>query len=202
LHSHLAGPIEKIAIETALGQVDDPSRRHLGVSTLMRLLYTAHALVESKLPVSTQGSYLPLQEPFTVLRAVRSVVERANTELFVVDPYLTDSILDQVVAQSGSNVAVRLLMDSKHAKERRALAVGVEAWKKQSVTRFLEARATPPKGLHDRMVVVDKADVWLVSQSFDALAKNSPGSIQRADSAIATEKVDFLEDLWERSERI
>jgi hypothetical protein len=50
--------------------------------------------------------------------------------------------------------------------------------------------------LHDRLIFIDGAQVWLASQSFNALAARSPASIIEIDADTAQLKFDAYEALW------
>jgi hypothetical protein len=73
----------------------------------------------------------------------------------------------------------------------------VQRWAAQhGPKRPIEARATAPRLLHDRLIVVDDAKVWNVSQSFKDLAARSPASITVAPAEVASLKISAYADMW------
>ncbi|MGR6730291.1 hypothetical protein, partial [Aeromonas veronii] len=75
---------------------------------------------------------------------------------------------------------IELLADDATAKP--TLAPATARFKQQfGVTRPIEARLASGRSLHDRLIIVDGATVYTVTQSFNALAARSPASIVRID---------------------
>jgi hypothetical protein len=50
--------------------------------------------------------------------------------------------------------------------------------------------------LHDRLIIVDDAKAWNVSQSFKNLAGRSPAFITVAPAEVTTLKISAYADLW------
>jgi hypothetical protein len=48
----------------------------------------------------------------------------------------------------------------------------------------------------DSLIAVDKAEAWVLTQSFNALAARSPASIVRADAETAALEVAYYEAVW------
>ena len=76
-----------------------------------------------------------------------------------------------------------------------AIKPPVERWAKQSGAA-VEVRLSPPRALHDRLIIVDRDKVWNVSQSCNHLAARSPASITPFDPDVAAQKRDAYEALW------
>jgi hypothetical protein len=55
----------------------------------------------------------------------------------------------------------------------------------------------PAKTLHDRLIIVDEAIVWLLGQSFNKLAERSHTSIVRVDTETAALKIRAYTKEWE-----
>jgi hypothetical protein len=56
----------------------------------------------------------------------------------------------------------------------------------------------PAKTLHDRLIIVDNADVWLVGQSFNRLAERAPTTLARMNPEAGALKMAYLE-IWRKA---
>ncbi|TPD73006.1 hypothetical protein FJP69_03865 [Stenotrophomonas maltophilia] len=168
--------------------------------SFFQLLTTAVARAELKMPPGARGAFVGLGDQFDALRAITDVFQGANRELLIVDPYADSSILLRFAETAPEGVRIRILRDAKYKEIGRQLLVAYEAWRGQhGNTRPLEIRSAPEKTLHDRFIAQDSATVYLVSQSLKDLALRSPATIQKADPAIAVEKLEAYEAMWTAS---
>jgi hypothetical protein len=58
---------------------------------------------------------------------------------------------------------------------------------------------TPKGSLHDRLILLDRAVVWSLGQSFNQLAVRSPTSLSKVDPETARMKIDHYDLLWAAS---
>lgn len=70
--------------------------------------------------------------------------------------------------------------------------------KQYGPTRPLEAHLTPPRSLHDR-IIIDQREAYAVGQSFNALAKRSPTSLVRVDPETAVMKAAAYGAMWQKA---
>ena len=95
-------------------------------------------------------------------------------------------------------VPIRVLADAKAVKP--TLKPAVEAWGKQfGLTRPIEVRAAPKGTLHDRLILIDRRDVWLLGQSFNQLATRSNTYLSKADPELAQMKFGAYDQIWAAS---
>lgn len=169
-----------------------------GMHTIHNLLFRVHAELDAKLPAQVHGSYIPVGAPMDAFVAVSRVLSGAKVSILVVDPYLDHTALEGFLATVPPGVALMLLADSAYPRQNAGLMAGAEGWRGQYASeRPLDVRLTSAKALHDRLVIVDGSEVWLVSQSFKDLARRSPASIARAAPDVAELKVHFYLTAWE-----
>lgn len=92
---------------------------------------------------------------------------------------------------------MHLLTDS-HSTKRETMRSPAERWMQQyGDARPIEVRFTAPRQLHDRLIVVDGARVWLLTQSLKDFAGRSPASVIRVDDPVAAAlKRDAYAQLW------
>lgn len=159
------------------------------------LLYSALATAELNAPTAAAGSFIPAGNSFDALTAVAGVLRQCSGQTLVVDPYMDAVALIHFLPLITDGVPLRLLASGKQRSS--GLPEAVERWKTQYAgTRPIELRLTAPKILHDRLIM-DVANVWSLSQSFNAIAQRSPAMVQRVSADIASAKRDAFEDLWE-----
>ena len=165
--------------------------------TFFQLLTTAVTRSELQMPAGARGAFVPIGDHFDALRAITDVMQGANRDLLIVDPYGDDSILRRFAGVAREGVKVRVLRDTRFRDCGTRLQVAKEAWVQQyGDTRPLEIRSAVANTLHDRFIAQDGETVFLVSQSLKDLALRSPATIQRADVRIAGEKIQAYEAMW------
>lgn len=161
------------------------------------ILQRALARAELAAPASSSGSFLPVGSHMDAMTAIGKVLKEAQSRLLVVDPYLDHTILTDFAVMALEGIKIDLLADTFAPKTIATLAPAVQRWVAQhGPTRPIEARATAPRLLHDRLIIVDDARVWNVSQSFKDLAGRSPASITVAPAEVATLKIAAYSDMW------
>ena len=158
----------------------------------------ALAVAELRAPISARGAFLPVGSSFDALGAVGKVLRTATRSILIVDPYLDAKAVEDFVPQAPENLLVRLLADEAHLKP--SLRPAVTRWTAQhGRVRPIEARLTPPRTLHDRLIAIDDQVVWSLSQSLKDLAERSPAIVVRIDPEIAALKLPFYQEQWSRA---
>ncbi|OWK19394.1 hypothetical protein AJ88_45775 [Mesorhizobium amorphae CCBAU 01583] len=131
------------------------------------------------------------------MSAIAKVLKEASSRLLIVDPYLDHTFLTDFAAMAPEGVKIDLLADTFGPRTIATLTPAVQRWAMQhGASRPIEARATAPRLLHDRLIVVDDAKVWTVSQSFKDLAARSPASITVSPPDVAALKISAYGDMW------
>lgn len=176
-------------------QMADQLYRPTARTQVTQCMFNALAQAGQNRPAAVRGAFLPAQSPHDALVAVRKVTEAAKVSVLFVDPYADATLLDTYAIQMREQVQVLLLADAGSVKP--SLKPAGIAWVSQyAATRPLEIRLAPARALHDRMIVVDNNDAWVVGQSFNALAVRAPTSIAKLDIETARMKIDAHIALW------
>lgn len=166
------------------------------VDAITALVFRSIAIIELELPANAQGAFIAAGNVFDAITHAGRIFESAETDCFIVDPYLDAKILTDFAPFIPEGVKIRLLGDAKGVRE--TLRPVAQAWVAQHGNkRPLEIRATEPRKLHDRLIFIDGKEVWLIGQSFNALAKRSPTSFTKADKETAKLKIDAYTELWD-----
>jgi hypothetical protein len=56
--------------------------------------------------------------------------------------------------------------------------------------------------IHDRIIVVDRSAVWIVTQSLKDLAANAPATVTRFSEDLSPEKLAAYEAIWSNASPI
>ena len=177
---------------------DDPdylALRQASVRAAVTILHRQLAIAELEAPASGQGTFIPAGNEFDAVAAFARVASRSKKELLVVDPYMDEKALTDFVITAQEKIAIKLLADEHHVKP--SFAPSVARWVKQyGQTRPLLARLAPGRTLHDRLIMVDEGEVWIVTQSLNAIAQRAPASIVRVEGETAADKLVAYKDIW------
>jgi hypothetical protein len=171
------------------------------VLTLTSILYRQLAKAEMNAPAETQGSFIPAGNAFDAIAAVAKVLQQAKSDVLIVDPYMDEKALVEFALLAAEGISIHLLSDHKSCKP--SLKPASERWKHQyQTTRPLELRLAKARTLHDRLIIVDSATIWILTQSLNALAARSPASIVRVEHEAASVKLDAYKAIWDDSDPI
>lgn len=171
-------------------------RRNFGPS-MVQILHNIEAQLAMRAPPAASNAFINVGSTFDALVAFAKVFETAKSKLLIVDPYADTKLLSDFAIQAPDNVSIQVLADKQSLKP--TLKPAATAWQAQYKTRPLEVRASAPGALHDRLVIVDDADVWQTGQSFNHLAARSPTSLVRMEGALGKLKRDAYADIWNTS---
>lgn len=146
-------------------------------------------------PSEAGGAFIARHAPFDVFAELARLVASARSEILIVDPYVNAIALTDVAIAAREGVRIQILGDRAGAKSSLAPAAG--RWQAQyKAARPLEVRLARAKSLHDRLLLIDRAQVWNLSQSIADFARTSPASIERSSTAIEKEKALAYLGLW------
>lgn len=170
-------------------------------SKLMVPLHAAYSRIELQAPAAARGRYIPPGETWNGYAAIVSILERDCGDMLLVDPYLDSKIYTEFAPHSNASSGLRCLT-AKRDQNHPAILASATKWANDQIsnTRPFELRYAAASALHDRLFVIDRSEVWLISQSIKDIAKRSPASLTRAEPELAELKAKHYEDLWSSSE--
>lgn len=188
-------------LDVAIDNLIKTLRTKENAKMIIALMNRALAQLELQLPASAQGAFVSVGSDFDTIAAFAKVLTAATVDVLIVDPYMDETALTDFAVLVSENIPVRLLTDSGSMK------AGIEPMAKRWIEQYRDARplalrATPPRTLHDRLLLVDGADAWILTQSLKDFAKRSPASLQRTDADTAKMKVDAYEGIWSAAAQI
>lgn len=166
------------------------------INDIKMVLYAALSSAELIAPTSLKGAFIAIGSSFDAFAAIARLISNARQSVLIVDPYMDEKVVTEIVPPTGAGVVVRLLSDSFSVRP--GLAPAVRAWTAQyGDKRPIIARLSAPRALHDRAVFIDDTSVWTLGQSFKDLAVRAPTTIVRVDEEAAQLKRAAYEAIWE-----
>jgi hypothetical protein len=130
------------------------------------------------------------------MAAIGKVLQTATRDVLIVDPYMDEKALTDFAPLTQETVAIRLLADQHSHKP--TLRPAQQRWTSQYVaSRPLSVRLALARVLHDRLIIVDEAQTWVLTQSLNAFAARSPAAVVRADDETSTLKQDAYSVIWD-----
>lgn len=169
-------------------------------NSLLIPLYDALSRVELRAPLSLQGAFIPPGDTWNGYASLVKIVETASDDIIIVDPYLNSDIYLHFAPHSAARNGIRCLT-TKRTENHSGLLASAQKWEVDEIskTKPVEIRYAPASALHDRLIIIDRRETWLVSQSIKDIAKRSPASVTRSEAELGQMKVEHYEALWNQS---
>jgi hypothetical protein len=178
------------------GDLADTGVRKSAVKRIVTILYRALAIAELQAPTTARGAFIPAGNSFDAMAAVSRTLSGARHDALIVDPYMDEKALTDFAPLAPEGTIIRLLADQHSHKP--TLRPAAERWKSQyGPKRPLVVKLAAGRVLHDRLIIADGTDVWILTQSLKDFAVRSPASIVRADGDAAALKISAYQDIWD-----
>lgn len=166
-------------------------------------LHSAYSRVELLVPAASKGAFIPGGDTWNGYAALVRIMQTECDDLLIVDPYLNSAIFIDLAPHSAARKSVRCLA-AKRSENHPGLLAAAGKWASDDISNNhpVEVRYAPSGALHDRLIVIDGKEVWLISQSLKDIAKKSPASVSRAEAELGALKVQHYDALWEKSDAL
>jgi hypothetical protein len=195
------GLSDEATFKVACEQLQLSAPREISAAKIRAIVYRALARAERQAPASAQGAFVVKGNVFEAMAAIGKVVKAAANDVLIVDPYMDDKALTDFAILVPEQIRIRLLADQQDVKA--SLRPAVARWTTQyGSTRPLEARLSPPRTLHDRAILIDGTQAWVLTQSLNAFATRSHGLISRVDPETAGMKIPAYEAVWNSASKM
>lgn len=160
-------------------------------------LYDVLSAMELLVPASMQGAFIPPGDTWDGYSALVKLIQRECDDILIVDPYLNSDIYLYFAPHSAAKNGIRCLCQ-KMNQTFPGLQASAAKWASDPVSEQhpVEVRFAADKSLHDRLIIIDGKEAWIITQSIKDIAKRSPASVTRAESELAKMKSDYYESLW------
>lgn len=185
-------------IEVAAENLVKTLRPDSNARAIVLLVDRAITKLEIKLPAQSQGSFVTAGDGFDAAAAISKILSTAEHEVMIIDPYLDEVVLTDFAVIIPEKVRVLLLTDQGSMKA--SLKPMADRWLQQyQSARPLTVKATAPRLLHDRLILVDQKTAWILTQSLKDFAKRSAASLQKTNDETANLKVSAYMDIWNQA---
>lgn len=162
--------------------------RDLYLSQIMSTLHRTIADLEHQVPNQPTQVFGP-GAVYDFYKNLREVLSTAQTTIFVIDPYLDETIFDTYISPISASVQIRLL-GSKHSK---GLKPAVEKFRAQSK---MAVEIKSAQSIHDRVIFLDGRTCWVLGQSINHAAKSKPTYLAPLSPDAAQLKLAHYEQIW------
>jgi hypothetical protein len=171
-----------------------------GQAAIIRsIMHRAVAVLELNTPPAARGIFIAAGNVHDAMVRIGNVLKQAKSDVLIVDPYVNEKLLSDFALTIPKGASIRLLADRYQvAKKSPLLQPAVERWGTQHRSdRPLKTRLANKGKLHDRSIMIDGTDAWILTQSFNAFAERAHGMIVQVDRETAALKISAYEELWE-----
>lgn len=188
-------PADAFKLDVAFGRLGT-IRADACVKEILQIAHNALAHAEMNASNTVAGGYIAVGAAFDFHAVLSGILKEATKDVLIVDPYMNGQAVTDVVALCPDGLPRRLLADEGAYKV--DLKPAVESWIKQ-FGATLEARLTPPRALHDRLIIIDFDTAYILTQSIKDFAARSSGAVQKMDADSGKMKIDYYDGLWAAS---
>lgn len=188
---------EKLSFSSAVDHLGVDTLRQPNAHKIVTILHRALARAELNAPAAAQGAFIPVGAEFDTFQVISKVLSQAKNDVLIVDAYMGVNALTDFAPLAPAGVAVRLLTDSHRTKAETLQPAAIRWAQQYGTARPLEIRLTAPRLLHDRLIVLDGAQLWLLSQSLKDFVSRASATVTRVDEPeISEPKMYAHEVLW------
>ena len=164
------------------------------VAKILATLQRAISDLEINVPAEQQGIFAG-GEVYDFFRELNKVIASAETSLYIIDPYLDETVFDHYLNSRAEGVSVRLLLNRNAEK----VGPGAEKYVQQ-FGPVLEVKKS--EVIHDRVIFVDGYVCWVVGQSIKDAAKAKPTYLVPLSPDIVPRKLADYERIWNDADAI
>lgn len=179
---------QAIGFQVAARAMAGNLNRQMNYGTVLTMIYEATASLESDLPADTGQIFGP-GAVYDFFKALNELVGSATKSVFIIDPYMDNSIFDGYLSSIGSSIAARLLV----SRNSDGVKVAAAAFHAQ---RGIEVSVRRSSAIHDRIIFIDSAQCWVLGASIKDAAAKKPTYLAPISSDLTPEKLRIYEQLW------
>lgn len=171
-------------------QIGGPALRpHLEDAKAQLLQAIAEVKLELELDGKTEiGAVYDAGSVYQYYADLRTILDAAKTERFIVDPYLNGEAFDKYFGASANTTCIRILCERYKAD--------VSAYAAQHAAGFgttIEVRRS--KDIHDRVIVIDRAECFVLGGSIKDGGKK-PTYVLPLQPELSAKKIAIYEAMW------
>ncbi|MBD1388696.1 hypothetical protein IC617_04570 [Neiella sp. HB171785] len=190
--------LEASSLKTSADFLSFSATRAKNISTIIGIVQRAISDLELDVPLETEQATAAAYgsgEVYDVFRKLNAIISAAEKSIFLIDPYLDDTILHQYLNSRATQVDVRLLSNKFPEK-----LIDAAAKYNQQYGDVFEVRRT--KKIHDRVIFIDNFECWVVGQSLKDAAQAKPTYIAPLPPDVVQAKLDEYNLIWDESKEV
>jgi len=186
--------LESISFKTTADFLPMALMRDNNVAQIYGIIQRAISDLELKVPDATRTVFRA-GEVYDIFRALNKVIESAEKSIFIIDPYLDDTVFNHYLTSRKPEVTVRLLL-SKNANQ---IKPATEKYIKQ-FGNVLEVKKT--RAVHDRVIFIDGYVCWVLGQSLSHAAQGKPTYLAPLSPDVIPAKLEEYDRIWSEANEI
>lgn len=167
-------------------------------TSLLLPLHNVYSRAELSAPASAQGAFIPPGDTWKGYAAIIKLVQRPCEDLVIIDPYVNADLFTDFAPHVVASNGLRCLT-AKRNDNHPGLEASASRWVKDHPEKPVEVRYAASTSLHDRLIIIDSREVWLISQSLKDIAKRSPASVSKAEAELGLMKVEHYAEVWSQA---
>ncbi|GIK24695.1 MAG: hypothetical protein BroJett006_09410 [Betaproteobacteria bacterium] len=192
--------IDKIGFNSAARSLASTLRAR-SAHEMRALLHKILANLEQRVGEQKGAEFIKAKDVFAGFVSILDTIRRATRIVWIVDPYMDETILRDYGAAVPERVLLRLLTTKR--EQNATIVPAVQKWQQTyREQRPVEGRLAPKRRLHDRFIAIDGKEVWLLSQSLREFAEQAPATVVLFDPSLAADKLDAYEAIWQEAQAI
>ena len=122
---------------------------------------------------------------------LKAIISLAQAEIIIIDPYFNGDAFDNYLSTVPNQISIKILANRYSEDIRNYMSKHIQQFQSK-----IEVRQS--KELHDRLLIIDNTDCWVVGQSIKDAARKSTYLIPLASSS-ADAKKSIYAGIWERA---
>ena len=139
------------------------------------------------------GNVYEAGEVYKLFSDLKKIIGAASEGILVVDPYFNGKAFDDYLSTIGPGKTIKILA-SRYVNDVQTYA----AKHAQQYGTIIEIRRS--REPHDRLVIVDNSDCWVVGGSIKDAAVTSPTYLLPLQPELARRKLAMYSAMWDRAE--
>ncbi len=179
---------EAVSFQSASDMLPMDLFRANHVAKIFGIIQRAIADLELQVP-DNASTVFGAGEVYDIFRALNEVISSAEKSIFIVDPYLDDTVFNHYLTSRKLEVKVRLLLTNNADQ----LKPAAEKYNQQ-FGDVVEVRKS--KAVHDRVIFVDDYVCWVLGQSLKDAAKAKPTYLAPLSPDVVQAKLQGYHDIW------
>lgn len=186
--------IKSIPFNVSVDSLIRNINRQANYGVVVTFLHDVIARLENSLPQDNAQAFGP-GAAYDFFVALNDLASSANTQLFIVDPYLDAEVFDGYLHGLKRGVNVRLLTNRYVDSVR----VAAEKYRAQSGSNVAVRKSND---LHDRVIFVDDDQCWVLGASIKDAALKKPTYLAPLSTDVVAQKRNLYDTIWAVGEPI